>query len=134
MLTYLNEELQAKERCAYFKRVKIADTNEEDRRCTGLQLYAETRNGNSKCVFCLKEYLPSKCNSVTNIDSRMALLRKYAKCFICLFTVGSYYQKLFIKLPLDFLTNDITFLFVTNNATMDNAKTKKRSTTKKKAV
>ena len=36
------------------------------------------------CVFCRQQHPPWKCTKVTSIIARRAILRKYARCFVCL--------------------------------------------------
>ena len=83
LLQYFNEELQVKERCVSFN--KSSHTNRADHYTTQkLHSGTEGNRGGQKCVYCLKDHPPSRCKTVTNVDSRVSILRKYAKCFICL--------------------------------------------------
>ena len=41
-------------------------------------------NGKRKCVFCLEEHSPETCTTVKDPEERKKVLRKYAKCYVCL--------------------------------------------------
>ena len=41
-------------------------------------------NGKRKCVFCLEEHSPETCITVKDPEERKKILRKYAKCYVCL--------------------------------------------------
>ena len=87
MLKYFNEELQAKEICAPFKKDSEKDKQrfKDGKYYTGSSLYAEsdTKNQN-KCVYCLDYHTPSQCKKVTNRQSRIEILKRFSKCFLCL--------------------------------------------------
>ena len=85
MLAYLNEELQANERCVSLKRLRVSDDEEEgSKQYTASQLYAGTNNGKLRCVYCFQDHPASKCRTVTNVESMITILRKHPRCFICL--------------------------------------------------
>ena len=89
MLEYINEELQAKERCASFhKSVEEQRPQKKNLYFTARNLHTQqeqSQQQKGRCVFCLKnDHPPSQCKQVTNIKSRVDILRKYAKCFKCL--------------------------------------------------
>ena len=48
----------------------------------GSSNYKKSRN--QRCVFCSESHSPSNCVNVTDVKSRVALLRKKGKCFLCL--------------------------------------------------
>ena len=82
-LNYFKEELQAKERCTSVGINSSTNTHEKssDFRSTTSSFFV---NGKSGCVYCRGPYSPSKCSKMTNISARRGILRKYARCFICL--------------------------------------------------
>ena len=41
-------------------------------------------NGKGKCVFCLEEHSPETCTTMKDPEERKKVLRKYAKCYVCL--------------------------------------------------
>ena len=89
MLEYINEELQAKERCASFhKSVEEQRPQKKNLYFTATNLHTQqeqSQQQKGRCVFCLKnDHPPSQCKQVTNIKSPVDILRKYAKCFKCL--------------------------------------------------
>ena len=76
MLEYLNEELQVKERCALMNE---ATQEKEKKRFTAEVLFTQNEQSERKCVYCLNTgHPPSRCDKVTNTQSRVAILRKYA--------------------------------------------------------
>ena len=88
LLKYFHEELIAKEICT-----PIFNRNSSKQNCgnnfSGYSLYAESsgvQSGrNEKCVFCYQSgHSPSQCKNVSNVDSRIEILKKYSKCFLCL--------------------------------------------------
>ena len=86
MLGYFNEELKAKERCATFQKSDdVRDKRPSFDSFTAANLYVQGETDfDRKCVYCRNSHSPSKCRIVTNIQSRISILRKYAKCFLCL--------------------------------------------------
>ena len=103
MLQYFNEELQAKERCVSYK--KPDDTRERRNKsekldefsAANLHSQSERKNDRNtisksnfgkeddrKCVYCGNSQVPSRCKIVTNPLSRIAILRRKARCFLCL--------------------------------------------------
>ena len=85
MLEYLNEELQAKERCASMNGTNPHTQEKDKGRYTCETLLTHNQQREKKCVYCLSpDHPPSRCDKVTNSQSRVSILRKYAKCFICL--------------------------------------------------
>ena len=45
----------------------------------------QVNNSNFKCLYCRRnDHSPSQCRIVTNVNSRKDILRKSAKCFVCL--------------------------------------------------
>ena len=88
MLKYFNEELQAKETCVPFK----STSNEKDKvkyknraGYTASCLHSESYESKSqKCVYCLENHSPSQRKRVTNRQSRIDILKKSYRCFLCL--------------------------------------------------
>ena len=88
-LLYLNEEIQAIERCQTFS--KKSDDG-DGRGAKGGELYTtqnlfaanDGREHKKRCAYCLKDHPASKCGTVTNVEARIAILRRYGKCFVCL--------------------------------------------------
>ena len=93
LLIYFKEELQAKERCLSIgvnntvNNVGNININNNEKRN-----YGETTtstflvNGKSACVFCRLPHSPSKCTKITSVNARRGVLRKFARCFLCLKT------------------------------------------------
>ena len=86
LLQYFNEELLVKERCVSSHKNAECDENKKRNLYTASGLYVQNENyRRHKCVFCLKEdHAHSQSKNVTNVKSRMDILKKYAKCFVCL--------------------------------------------------
>ena len=106
MLSYVKEEIQAKERCITTR--KSEETREKrfdeyrgkkaedilgDFTAASLLVQGEgkvdgrrqsTDKDDRKCVYCGNLHTPSKCRIVTNTASRVTILRKKARCFLCL--------------------------------------------------
>ena len=51
---------------------------------TATALYVGKDGGKRKCVYCLQEHAAENCEKVKDTEERKSILRKYAKCFICL--------------------------------------------------
>ena len=85
MLEYFNSELRAQENCVSLGTSKMAYGEYHKRRdlYTTSGLFGETSQ--PKCVYCSKAgHFSSKCQNVSNIQSRKAILRRNRRCFICL--------------------------------------------------
>ena len=82
--------IQANERCVAFRHVNVDSGTEKQEQSqrrvfTTANLHVqENRDDSRKCVYCWKDHPSSKCRTVTNVDARIAILRKYARCFNCL--------------------------------------------------
>ena len=88
MLKYFNEELQAKETCVPFKSTSNEKDKVKDKNRAGYTascLHSESYESKSrKCVYCLENHSPSQCKRVTNRQSRIDILKKSYRCFLCL--------------------------------------------------
>ena len=76
MLEYINEELQAKERCASFhKSVEEQCPQKKNLYFIASNLHTQqeqSQQQKGRCVFCIKnDHPPSQCKQVTNIKSRV---------------------------------------------------------------
>ena len=81
LLFFMNEELQARERCHPIEKVERNPPSRFSTEC----LLTETKQVKGRCVFCLQfNHNSSKCHMVTNVNARVNILKKHAKCFICL--------------------------------------------------
>ena len=88
MLKYFNKELQAKEICVPFKSTSSEKDEVKDKNrasYTASCLHSESYESKShKCVYCSDNHRPSQCRKVTNRQSRINMLRKSYRCFLCL--------------------------------------------------
>ena len=68
--------------------VFLAETPEQKKRSTDTgtaNALMSTNKRINKCVYCLNEqHSAEDFSKVTSIEERRGILRKYAKCFICL--------------------------------------------------
>ena len=87
MLKYFNEELQAKDICVPFKSKSSEKDEVEDKNRAGYTascLHSESYESKShKRVYCSENRRPSQCKKVTNRQSRIGILKKYCRCFLC---------------------------------------------------
>ena len=89
ILLYFKEELQAKERCC-FDSPEQKKTIYRDSLFTASNLFNSADEQASReqqvliCVFCNKDHPPSKCKNVSDVKTRITILRKKGRCFICL--------------------------------------------------
>ena len=83
MLGFINEELQARERCY----VSSNDTNRNNHgakpRISTSDCLLST-NREIRCSFCHESHSSSKCNNVTNTQARSNILKREGRCFLCL--------------------------------------------------
>ena len=88
MLKYFNEELQAKETCLPFKSTSNEKDKVKDKNRAGYTtscLHSESYESKSQnCVYCLENHSLSQCKRVTNRQSRIDILKKSYRCFLCL--------------------------------------------------
>ena len=85
MLEYFNSELRAQENCASSGARKMAygEYHKKGDQYTTTGLFGATSQ--PKCVYCSKAgHFSSKCQNVSNIQSRKGILRRNRRCFICL--------------------------------------------------
>ena len=87
VMEYFNSELRAQENCSASTSSRSIP-NESHRKggnYTTSGLFGQTNK--VACVYCSKEgHSSSKCSSVSNCQSRKAILRRNKRCFICLDT------------------------------------------------
>ena len=88
MFGHLNEELQAKEICVPFKSKSSEKNKVKDKNRAGYTascLNSESYESKShKRVYCSENHSPSQCKKVTNRQSRIGILKKSCRCFLCL--------------------------------------------------
>ena len=88
MLKYFNKGLQAKEICVPLKSKSSEKDEVKDRNRAGYTvsfLHSESYESKShKRVYCSENHRPSQCKKVTNRQSRIDILNKYCRCFLCL--------------------------------------------------
>ena len=81
-LTYFNEELRAQENCMSTS-CKKSDEFDKSNIFSASSLYSQTEK--PKCIFCDKSnHTSTKCRTVTNPNTRMGILKKKNRCFLCL--------------------------------------------------
>ena len=85
LIEYMNKEIKASENCSSFFKGSTAQSD----RSTAYNLGISTESAPS-CVFCAKGHPSFKCRKVTNVKSRVDILRRNRKCFVCL---GAGHQK-----------------------------------------
>ena len=57
----------------------------DDTATTASSLFVDGgKDGQCKCVYCLKEHAPEDCSNVTDTTVRKSILIKYARCCVCL--------------------------------------------------
>ena len=90
MIFELEKELEIRESCLPLKmgekeeKISRRPYREETfRGGTATSLYVG-RDDKKKCVFCLNEHFPEDCAKITDPHERKSILRKYARCFVCL--------------------------------------------------
>ena len=87
MLKYFNKELQAKEICVPFKSKSSEKDEVKGRNRTGYTasfLHSESYESKShKRVYCSENRRPSQCKKVANRQSRINILKKCYRCFLC---------------------------------------------------
>ena len=80
-------ELEARERCSLLQ--STTEKKEGARRkyepSTSSALFTGSDNRSiQKCTYCGEQHLSSRCNIITDISARRAILRKKGRCFACL--------------------------------------------------
>ena len=82
MIGYFKEELQARERCSAISVNRgERDSSYNSEEFTTSAFMSENKN---VCVYCRDVHAPSRWSKITEIKARRGILRKYARCFICL--------------------------------------------------
>ena len=88
MLEYLNKELQAKEIFVPFKSTSKEKDREKIKKRAGYTascLHSKGYESKShKCFYCSDNHSSSQCKNVTNRMSRIDILKKSYRCFLCL--------------------------------------------------
>ena len=83
LMEYFKVELQAKERCVSVG-LNLEDDRQKDKKAEFTTSSFLGLNGKIVCVYCRQSHPSSKCQKITNVQARRTILRKYARCFICL--------------------------------------------------
>ena len=87
MLKYFNKGLQAKEICVPLKSKSSEKDEVKDRNrasYTASCLHSESYESKShKRVYCSENRRPSQCKKVANRQSRIDILKKSYRCFLC---------------------------------------------------
>ena len=82
IMRVFKNELNARERCS---QLGSNPTPNPSHRPPASTFTGNTSASNSpKCVFCRLSHASSKCNKVTDVHARTNILRKAARCFLCL--------------------------------------------------
>jgi hypothetical protein len=89
-------ELEARERCSLLQ--STTEKKDGARRkyepSTSSALFTGSDNRSiQKCTYCGEQHLSSRCNIITDISARRAILRKKGRCFACL-KIWAYSQTL----------------------------------------
>ena len=82
LLEYMNQEIQASENCLTFSK-----TSNQDRSTAynlGVSAVGDDEEDARKCVFCTNVHFSSQCRKVTNVKSRVDILKRKRRCFVCL--------------------------------------------------
>ena len=90
LLAALEKELSIRE--SYVPLMKNGGGNQQTRHSrreeyhggTATALYVVKDGSKGNCVYCLEDHAAESCEKVQGIEERKCILRKYAKCFICL--------------------------------------------------
>ena len=85
LIEYTNKEIKASENCSSF----FKSSSSQPDRSTAYNLGISAEN-DRQCVFCSNSHPSYKCRKVTNVKSRVEILKRSRKCFLCL---GSGHQK-----------------------------------------
>ena len=91
LLKFISDELIAKETCgSIFNSKTKSHSNDTSKRgqYTANSLLSESREfrkDKNRCVYCNSEsHSSSQCGKVSNVKSRIEILRKNSRCFLCL--------------------------------------------------
>ena len=82
MLTFMKEEIKAKERCSFESNASNTNNKNrpQDQSYTAFNLFSNTHEKKTKekqnvCVYCDKNHPTSQCQNVTNVEACMAVLQ-----------------------------------------------------------
>ncbi|XP_057297885.1 uncharacterized protein LOC130628870 [Hydractinia symbiolongicarpus] len=84
MLFFINNELQARERCTVTAKGKGQTPSENYKRGGISTADCLLTLDRKKCVFCHDSHSPSRCSKVTNVQTRSQIMKKEGRCFFCL--------------------------------------------------
>ena len=92
LLEVLRKEINSRELCQHTSNLKSGDkpdrTSKDD--FSAAALFSGNSGGaksnpqNITCIFCNQNHTSSKCNMITDVNSRKAILKTKGKCFVCL--------------------------------------------------
>ena len=86
-MKFFDSELKAKENCLSFSS-STRNENKEPKSLTTCESFhvggAGSKVKSNKCVYCLRNHSPSRCEKVTDVSVRKAILESHRRCFICL--------------------------------------------------
>jgi len=85
-MKFFDSELKAKENCLSFSSSGKGESKEQKglTTCESFHVGGTGDRFKSKCVYCLKNHSSSRCNTITDVAARKAILERLRKCFICL--------------------------------------------------
>ena len=112
------EKKNSRELCSY--RSNLKSGNKPDRTSKDDFLAAALFSGNSggaksnphniTCIFCKQDHTSSKCNMITGVNSRKAILKSKGKCFV--YDPVTRHPNVNRQINVTNAYLDITFLFV----------------------
>ena len=95
LLKILRREIESREICFHMSGKKNSGTSDhhekkddvDEEQTTGstlLSTEAFYNNRSVSCTYCKRNHTTSKCDVITDVPARKAILRKKARCFVCL--------------------------------------------------
>ena len=98
LIETLRKEIESREICHYMSLKKKCspsnsgdakrrnESEDDEDQFTGSTLISSFRDDNKQisCTYCRRNHASSRCDVITDINGRKAILRRKAKCFICL--------------------------------------------------
>ena len=87
LLENLKCEIESREMCNHMtinKNKESELSTESEDYFTGSTLYSGRGNVTITCTYCRRDHPSAKCNAITDVKARKAILRNKAKCFVCL--------------------------------------------------